>query len=155
MLSIEQLSDRAEISHVIHRMAWCQDQRDWKGLADVLAETIDLDYSPGTDGLVTGVARADVVASWREASERIDASQHVLTDFQISVTDDTAEVGLNEQVWLTRSAAEGSRLYNFGTAMRLRLERFPVGWRITSLSVRGLWSDGNAAVLGGYTFARP
>jgi hypothetical protein len=154
MHDVQQLSDRAEIADVINRMGSCQDRREWAGLDDVLAENLDVDYGPGNGGPATGVARGDLVASWRESLKRMDATQHVLTGMQIRLVGDVADVGLNELVWLTSSAVEGSRLYNFGTRMELRLARLPEGWRITALWVRGTWSDGNAAVLDGYTFEK-
>jgi len=152
---LQELSDRTEIHDVVTQMAWCQDRRDWAGLDNVLAEELDVDYSPGTVGPVTGVPRAHVVDNWREALERVDASQHVLAGVQVTLHGEAAEVRLNELVWLTRASAEGSPLYHFGTAMQLRLGRFPAGWRITSVTVRASWSDGNAAVLGGYSIDKP
>jgi hypothetical protein len=154
VLDVQQLSDRAEIGDVINRMASCQDRREWAGLDEVLAENVDVDYGPGYGGPATGVARGDLIASWQESLTRMDASQHVLSGMQIRLDGDAADVELNELARLTRSAVEGSRLYSFGARMELRLARLPEGWRITVLRVRGTWSDGNAAVLGGYKFEK-
>jgi hypothetical protein len=154
VLDTKELSDRAEISDVAARMAWCQDRRDWAGLDDVLADELDVEYPPDAGGRLESVSRAQLVAGWLDALERVDASQHVLSGLQIAVDGDDATVKLNELVWLSRSQSMGSHLYSFGTAMELTMRRFEVGWRIVALTVRASWSDGNSAVLGGYDVTR-
>ena len=145
--NLSSVIDRAEITDVLHRMAWFQDRRRWEGLEAVLAERVQVSYSTTP---VTEISRADLIANWRHGLEPLVSSQHILTGIIVDLNGDEASVTLNETVWLNRPNETGSPLYHFGNYMELQLVRTPDGWRICVLRVVPAWSNGNVAVLGAW-----
>jgi hypothetical protein len=142
------LVDRLQITEVLHRMGWCQDRKRWADLEQVLAEEVQVGYG-GPDVELTPMARSDLVANWRSGLDHT-SSQHVLTAITVEVAGDSADATLNETAWLHTERFFGSPVYQFGTAMECGLRRAQSGWKIATLKVMPIWSDGNAAVLGAW-----
>ena len=93
-------------------------------------------------------SRADLVENWKSGLQRAEASQHVLSGMLIDFDGEHASVALNQTAWLYDPQAFGSHVFCFGTIMTVGLRCGAQGWRVTSLTVRPRWGEGNAAVLG-------
>jgi hypothetical protein len=69
------------------------DRRDWVGLADVLADSVAVDYTSLNGGEAVVIDRDDLVTAWRGTLEGFDATHHLLGSFLIDkITDGSAEI---------------------------------------------------------------
>ena len=71
--------DSASVRDTISRYGRFIDDRDWTALASFLAETIELDFTSLWGGEPETVPGTELVARWRDMSERLDATQHLIT----------------------------------------------------------------------------
>ena len=146
MSTLDLLADRLAVGDTLNRLAWSQDRRDWDRVADILADWLDVGHGPADQAGTAKVSRADLIRTWRDGLDGT-SSQHVLTGIVVNVEGDTADATFNELVWVMRPAETGSSMYHFGAAMQYRLHRADP-WRVVSLRMDKIWSEGDAAVLG-------
>jgi SnoaL-like domain len=124
------------------------DDRDWAGLASILADSIQLDFTSLWGGKPETVTGTDLVARWRDMSERLDATQHLITGVLPEISGDTATALASLMAVHRRANATGGSLWTVGGTYRFGLRRAAQKWVIDSLSLRVAWVDGNQAVTG-------
>ncbi|WP_198154032.1 nuclear transport factor 2 family protein [Catenuloplanes japonicus] len=128
----------SEITDVIYRVARAMDSRDWALLADC--------YSPDARGDYTNAAadgRDTIVASARGFLEPLDATQHLVGNVEVSVDGDVATT---HATFIAQHVRAGGR-FMMGGNYDDTFRRTPEGWKITNRRIRGIWSDGDPAVL--------
>ena len=143
--SLQDLSDRAEISDVFSRYATGIDTRNWElwrtcFTDDVVVETPtvrDGFFAKGADQLVA-MCKADV--------EGLDATQHIITNHNINLNGDTAHCTsyLHAQHVL-RGEHSGGHLILAGY-YTYDMVRTPDGWKIKKYSLTITWGSGDASV---------
>ena len=79
-------TDLLDIQRLLYDYAWGCDEGDWTLLRSVFSEDAELDYS-STGGPAGG---RDEVVAWLESSLSGIRIQHVVSNFRIDVTGDTA-----------------------------------------------------------------
>jgi hypothetical protein len=79
-------TDLLQIQRLMYDYAWGCDERDWALLGSVFSDDAELDYT-STDGPAGG---RDEVVAWLEASLSTVRIQHVVSNFRIDVTGDSA-----------------------------------------------------------------
>jgi SnoaL-like domain len=82
-------------------------------------------------------------------SERLDATQHLITGVLPEIDGDTATVVASLMAVHRRSNATGGSLWTVGGTYRFGLRRAGDRWLIDGLSLRVAWVDGNQGVIGG------
>ena len=133
-LTLREVSDRLRIHDLLTEYAAAVDGRDWDRLRTVFAKDAVLDYS------VFGGPRGSVdeAIEWMaKALQRVEMTQHLITNVVVHLGSDTAEVrslvfnplGTNEQVFLV------------GGSYRDVVERDDDGWRIAERVAEFTWSD--------------
>jgi hypothetical protein len=138
------LVDRALVTDVVSRFAVALDTRDWPLLRRCLADPVEVDY-PDSVGVATFRA-ADLVATAEAFFGRLDATQHISANHQVSVDGDRATC------WSTLHAAHF--LAHAGVTPVQRqigyyrnvLARDGEDWRIVRTEQHQGWTEGNAAV---------
>lgn len=141
--------DSASVRDTISRYGRFIDDRDWTALASFLAETIELDFTSLWGGEPETVPGTEVVARWRDMSERLDATQHLITGVLPVINGDTATVVASLMAVHRRVNATGGPLWTVGGTYRFGLRRAADRWVIHALSLRVAWVDGNQAVISG------
>jgi 3-phenylpropionate/cinnamic acid dioxygenase small subunit len=88
-MDLQELQDRLEIHELLARYARGVDDRDWDLYRSVFTDDAYIDYTSG--GAVAGTR--DEVATWlAEAFVAIPWTQHYVTNIEISLRGDTADV---------------------------------------------------------------
>lgn len=143
------VEDSLTVRDTISRYGRCIDDRDWAGLVSILADRIRLDFTPLWGGEPEELAGTDLVARWREMSERLDATQHLITGVLPAIDGDEATAVANLVAVHRRVNLTGDSLWTVGGTYRFGLRRAAGRWAIESLALRVAWVDGNQAVITG------
>lgn len=141
------MDDRQALTDTVLRYGRCIDDRDWDGLAALLSERVDLDFTSLWGGQPETLSGAQLAERWRSMREALDATQHVIAGILPTVDGDAATVVSNLVAVHRRAAAAGSPLWTVGGAYEFRLERAGGRWAIRGLTLRVAWVDGNQSVV--------
>lgn len=136
------LVDRAEITDVIGRYAYCIDRRDWDGLRSCFAAEVEIGL--GGLGRVSGDEWVAMVAA---AFEGQPQSQHLKLPVAFDIESDSALVIslLQGKHWRPEARGAGP-LQTVVGYYRERFLRVGDGWRIASFEEEVLWNEGNAEI---------
>ena len=122
-----------DIQRLMYDYAWGCDERDWKLLRSVFSDDAELDYS-STGGPAAG---RDEVVGWLESSLSNVRIQHVVSNFRIDVTGDTAA---GKAMFYTVVHMEGlSEPLTTGGYYDLRFVRENGQWKIRRLYEDNRW----------------
>jgi 3-phenylpropionate/cinnamic acid dioxygenase small subunit len=136
--------DRQAIVDRLHAYGWALDDRDWAAVAGCFAADGEADYGPELGVHRGGEAVAALCAT---ALAPLDSSQHLITNHQIAIAGDTADVRCHVVAQHTRAAGRGGANYTIGGTYRAALVRTGGGWLIRRFALEIRWREGNLAVL--------
>jgi hypothetical protein len=139
--------DSLAVRDTISRYGRFIDDQDWAGLASTLADTIKLDFTSLWGGEPEELTGTDLVARWRDMSERLDATQHLIAGTLPTIDGDTALAVATFVAVHRRVNATGGSLWTVGGTYRFGLRQTAQQWVIEDLSLRVAWVDGNQAVI--------
>jgi hypothetical protein len=125
------------------RYATALDARDWSLLRTC--------FEPDVVGEYEGIGTLDgydaIEEVCRNALVPLTASQHLLGNHAVEVTDDEAAASCQLHAQHVRAGTPGGDLYVVAGTYLDRLRRSPDGWRITHRRLSVTWTDGNPAVM--------
>ena len=129
MLTLQELSDRAEITDVLVREASAMDRRDWAAWEAQFTPDAFIDYT-ANDGARGNPAE---VRAWLAVVlGRFTACQHLSSNHEITLQGDRATVRSMQYIGVTAESSEGPRVLFSGIWFRDELLRTDAGWRICS-----------------------
>ena len=123
--------------------AWALDTKNYEELrsvfaADATAVLRGVDCK-GVDAIIGRISRP---------LDRLDATQHIVTNQHVRVDGDTATCRTQLQSQHVLRSAEGDGdTFLIGGVYEDRLERRPEGWRIVHRTLTQTWTAGNPAVI--------
>jgi hypothetical protein len=127
MLTLQELSDRAEIQDVLVREASAMDRRDWETWQSAFVADAQIDYSEN-DG---AVGDPTVVRAWLEnVLGRFHSYQHLSSNTEIELDGHHARVRSMQYIAVKMEAAGGARVVFSGIWFHDELVRTEAGWRI-------------------------
>jgi hypothetical protein len=136
MLTLQELSDRAEISDIVARLGYTQDDKDFDGLAALFADRIGFDMPAAGGDPATDITRAELASLARTVLSGFTATQHRACNVLTTVDGDIAHCRAMVDAWHTVPTDPG--IANFYTARNnwlLRLKRVDGRWLITKWTV--------------------
>lgn len=142
-------SDIDSIVRLMARFARGIDLRDWALYRSVFTEQIDIDYTSYRPGSAGRFRADDWVDRGRMLFPGLSASQHFLSNLDVSV--DSAE-GTGRVVAYVRAEhvlpnAAGDAVFTIGGFYTDDVVRVDDGWRICAKRLTVLWNSGNPQVL--------
>lgn len=138
------LEDHKSIVDATIRYCWAIDTRAYSELDEVFTEDVICDYSGGTR-LLTGIgAVTDLVA---EVLDRLDHSQHMVSNHQIEVGDDGPRSRCYFHAQHVRNQAKDGANYIVAGIYTDLWRRTPKGWRSYNRTLKVLWTEGNPKVV--------
>ncbi|WP_329562355.1 nuclear transport factor 2 family protein [Kitasatospora sp. NBC_01266] len=140
---------RIDVVEATVRMCDHTDRREWKELAGVFTEQVTVDYTSLVGGEPATVPRDGLIESWRQLLETLDATQHLISNHVVALDGDQAHCTAQFQAVHVHQLAPGGSTFTLGGRYRFALAREREEWRITSVVMTAVWSDGNRALLGG------
>ena len=132
---IDALTDRLAIEDLLTRYATAVDQRDWDLYRSVFTADAEVDYTSagGTAGTVD-----EVVAFLDAALSGFEMTQHLISNVDARLGDDTAEV---TAVFNNPMRLPGGTVWFTGGRYHHDLVRTEDGWRSHRLVEKSLWFD--------------
>ncbi|MDT0574972.1 nuclear transport factor 2 family protein [Croceicoccus sp. F390] len=141
MLSLQQLSDRAEIQDLMTSYSYAIDDRNWDALDDVFTPDAIIDYSEA------GGSRGDVATTKRflaGAMKSFTGFQHMVSTTDIKINGDEAHartILFNPMIMEGEASGENrGRIFFIGLWYEDTVVRSPKGWRISHRRERMSWS---------------
>ncbi|MBR7194805.1 nuclear transport factor 2 family protein [Gordonia sp. SCSIO 19800] len=142
-------TDHEEIVSLMARFARGIDLRDWELYRSVFTDEIDIDYSSYRAGHAGRFRADDWVQRGRMLFPGLAASQHFLSNYDITVD---AAAGTGRVVTYVRAEhvlpnAGGDAMFTIGGYYTDDLARVDGEWRISAKRLTVLWNSGNPQVL--------
>jgi len=135
-------NDRAAIIDLLVDYTYAIDGRDWQALRSVFLP--DASFDMGVE-VVQGVEA--IIDRISGILIPLDASQHLVSNHQVRVQDDTATCRTYLHAQHVRKEAPGGRHYVIAGRYEDDLVRTEAGWRISHRRLVVVWREGNPAVL--------
>lgn len=142
--TVEELSDKLEITETLYRYATALDTRDRELLRDVFVEDAVFQIGAGV-GEFRGVEAIGSVVT--EFLGGLEASQHIITNPVIELDGDRARSRcyLHAQHYMPDQRTGGNTL-EIGGTYHDRLVRTADGWRIEQRELEVTWTEGNFGI---------
>jgi membrane-bound lytic murein transglycosylase B len=142
----EQLADRQDVLDAVVSYALALDSHDWDRLRQILLPEAVAEY-----GMALGAreGRDAIVATCTAALTPLSGSQHLMGNHLVTLDGDRAEAVCYFQATHVKAGCPGGDNYIIAGRYDDRLVRTPAGWRIAHKTLTVVWTDGNAAVVGG------
>ena len=143
---IQLLTDRADISDLVHRYATGLDTRNWALLRSIFTEEIDVDMS--SIHMRPAHLTADAwVESARVLFAGFDATQHLSANHVHEIRGDEATCTSYMRAEHFVINNEGENYYTMGGYYVDHLVRTAEGWKISAVNLNVTWNRGNRNVL--------
>jgi SnoaL-like domain len=133
-------ADRQAIIDLTINYCWTLDGRDWQALREVFlpdATAMLGSECAGIDAIIERVSTA---------LHHLDASQHLISNHQVSVDGDTATCRCYLQAQHVRKSAENGPNFIVAGRYQDQLVRTDRGWRISRRVLTVDWTEGNPKV---------
>ncbi len=137
------LLDRQEVVDVAVRYATALDTRDW----DLLRTCFLSDATAVYEGLGECDGYAAIEDVCRTALTPLDASQHLVSNFAVTIDGDHATHSCYLQAQHVRRGAPGGPNFIMAGRYSDDLVRTEAGWRVRRREFSVLWTDGNPSVM--------
>ena len=136
-------------TEVLPRLCWCIDRRDWSAVRDLLADSVDVDYTSLRGGVPEpGTSGDALVEQWRSALDPLAATQHVVVPVLCDVDGDSARSLANVVGTHRRGAGHDAPSWVVAGHYDARLRRGPSGrWQVTALALVVAASAGDPSVM--------
>lgn len=140
---MSEADDRFEIIAVLDRYAECLDTRDWRGLADVFTDDVEIDFGMWRSGTLD------------EARSRIGSflngcgpSQHLLGNYRIKLLGESATSRCYCHVMHFGKNEHEGKTYETWIEYADELVRTPDGWRCKKRIATAIMQQGDPSLLG-------
>jgi len=141
--SMEYFMERQEICDLLNKYCRALDNRDWASLASCFTPNAVAIYAEL--GIQQGYPAIE--ATCRKALERFDSSQHLIANYDIEISGDTATASCYLHAQHTKAGKKGGENLTLGGTYYDDLVRTPQGWRIRQRNLRILWQEGNPELI--------
>ncbi|MGE5250817.1 MAG: nuclear transport factor 2 family protein [Bacteroidota bacterium] len=136
------LQDTFEIEQLIARFANSFDVGDWDGLRGCLTGSIFTDYTDLRGTPPANVSSQEYADSRRKSLENV-TTHHLAGNYEIAYMDDqNATCRASMMIW--RTSAQGQ--FASHCIYLFRIEKSQMGWRISGITQKVLWNEGDASI---------
>lgn len=143
---IREMVRQASAERAVVELFVATDQRDWRRVRKLLADTVSIDLS-SAGGPRGTIDADDVVESWRKGLARLDAVHHQIGNLRTTIHDDEAHVACHGIVIHYRRTVTGRDTRTFAGAYDVALRDSPRGWHVHTFRFRLRLTDGNPHLL--------
>ncbi len=133
----KQITDQQQIVATTIAMAVLADRREWDALTTIFTDEVSSDYTALTGGEPSTVRATDLVAGWKEGLNVFTATQHLVTNHEVVITGDNAEVRAYFQATHCKS---DHTLWVLGGSYHYALKKVADGWHISAVTMTPTWA---------------
>ncbi|MER8826826.1 nuclear transport factor 2 family protein [Mesorhizobium sp. M0938] len=137
------VEDRTAIAEAVAGVGLYADLREWNRVRSYFAARVTTDYTSLFGGEAATSDRDALIAQWQGLLPGFDATQHLITNIVVEGAGDDAVARSHVRAthWID------TRFWTVGASYLHRLVRTPEGWRVSAISIRRLYEEGDRAVL--------
>jgi hypothetical protein len=152
---VGQLMDRIAIVETVYRYASGLDRRDWSLYRSIFTGMIDVDFTAYLGGgKPVSITVDEWIASIMNLFEGLDATQHVMSNPQVSIAGNRATCVMYMQAEHLLNGDCGQRWYTIGGYYTDTLDRTANGWKISKVVLTVLWQRGDRGIMAEATARR-
>lgn len=140
-------TDRAHVEDTVARFVLALDGRDIDDAVACLAPRVRWDYASVTGQPATEFDADALAARWKVTIVHTEASQHFLSMPHVRLTGDRAICVAHAQVAVRLANRMGSPHLTTNGTYTFGLARAGAAWKIDSVKMVLLWSDGNPRIM--------
>jgi 3-phenylpropionate/cinnamic acid dioxygenase small subunit len=119
-------------------MARLTDSQKWDALPAVFTDEVSADYTALIGGEpVTMIRATDLIAGWKEGLSPFTATQHLVTNHEVVITGDTAEVRAYFQA---THCKPDHTLWVVGGRYQYSFQKVADEWRISAIILIPIWT---------------
>lgn len=137
------LWDRAEVIEITSRIGIAADLGDWDAVRACFAGEVRVDYTSLNGGEPATVRADDLIAGWRGVLPGFEATQHVVSNHQVTLAGDAAECRSH----FVATHRIGADVWRLGGHYHHRLSRQTGGWRVTEMTMTWTWEEGDRGLV--------
>lgn len=144
MDKMELFFERQAISDLLIRYGRALDDRDWEKLETCFlpdAVAIYGEEFPPCEGFKA------ILETVRFALEKLDGSQHIITNHEMKIDGDTAHTHCYLHAQHKREGTPGGDYLTIGGSYIDEIVKTPDGWKIKKRHLKVTWQEGNPAVV--------
>ncbi|ASK88703.1 nuclear transport factor 2 family protein [Sphingorhabdus sp. SMR4y] len=142
-MTSDELIDRARITDHILRYATGIDRRDWALYRSIFTDRMTPDFSSWSGEPALAMSADDWVAGVRATLEPFDATQHVLTNFVITVDGNSASCTCYMAAHHHLVSGDLREMHSIGGYYVHELQRSGDGWLIHRTTLNVTWEMGD------------
>jgi hypothetical protein len=145
---MQRFIDRTEIIDAINAVAFFADRKDWATVRRQFADEVDMDYTSLAGGQPVRVKANDLMQGWEKGLAPLKATQHLITNHQVTIQGDEAESLSSFHAWHYLPNDEGAPMWHLYGYYNHKLIRTEDGWKITAMKLTKTSSEGNFSLSG-------
>jgi SnoaL-like domain len=143
------MTSHEEVANTLNRFMNCFDLKDWRSMAELLEATIQIDYSDLRGEAPAEVTADEYVRARSEALQEL-STHHQLTNLDISLSEGSASAAASCMIY----RRQGAKVFDSHAFYRFRLGISDGAWRISAISQRILWNEGDSTIHKGASSGR-
>ncbi len=129
----------AELTRLLHAV----DVQDWAEVRARFADRVRIDYTDLSGGEPETLDADELITRWQALLPGFDATQHMTGPSLVSGDGDGTRVDAHVRGYHHLADAEGGPIWGVHGHYVVRLARVDDGWRITDLTLRVFYQEGN------------
>ena len=142
-LSNEQLGDRLAITDVVNSMGTLADLGQYDRLQQLFTDEVIVDYTSLFPGEIQNISSEQLMTQWQSTLPGFDATQHMITNHQITVDGDEATAvayvrathKLGDAMWVVRGYYVDE------------LVRTDEGWKLQAIQYNASYEEGDRSLV--------
>ncbi len=138
-----QFKNRLAITDVVNSVGTLADLRQWSQLQELFTEEVTIDYTSLFEGEVQNISSQQLMTQWQSLLPGFDATQHLITNHQITVNGDKATV----LAYVRATHKLGDEMWVVGGYYVDELVRTDEGWKIKAIQYNALYEEGDRSLL--------
>lgn len=142
-MNTPQTPDRTSLIDLTLQMAWNLDHQEWDAMPPLFTDEVRLDYTSLNGGEPATVPQAAMIERWRESRENLKATQHLLSNHLVRMDGGNPTATAMFQATHVLPNDFGSPIWTLGGEYRYEFLEQGGAWRISALTMRIIWADGN------------
>ena len=142
-LSDEQLRDRIAITDVVNSMGTLADLGQYDQLQQLFTDEVTVDYTSLFPGEVQNISSEQLMTQWQSTLPGFDATQHMITNHQITVDGDEATA----VAYVRATHKLGDAMWVVGGYYVDELVRTDEGWKLKAIQYNALYEEGDRSLV--------
>lgn len=143
---LSHLLDRAAIIDTVNAMAFFADARDWARVRACFDAKVFVDYTSLAGGEPAEQDADALIAAWRATLPGFDATQHIVTNHQVTLAGDRATCLSHFRAQHSIDEGTAARVWELDGDYDHGLVRTADGWRIARLVMTWTFERGDRAL---------